>query len=191
MTAGSIASVETKTMYRPRRVRRAPHADFGTACIVFSHFLVVLAVLACATVELVFDMPFQRVVYAGMAWSILVPLAVARAISSDLLSRRTKVFSAAGLLILVALHCVPWSSRKAFLAQFYSITPGMSWHEVQTIMDGYRIGPGRKWELLGGDLYGEDAIVFRHSNLPWYDSDFGLVRFDRQGRVVSSEFLPD
>jgi hypothetical protein len=191
MTTDSMNRVETKAVYPPQRVRRPQHGEFGTACIVLSHFLAVLAVLACATVELVFDMPFQRVVYAGMVLSILVPLAVARAISSDLLSRRTKVFSAAGLLILVALHCVPWSSRKAFLAQFYSITPGMSWHEVQTIMDGYRMGPGRKWELLGGDLYGEDAIVFRHSNLPWYDSDFGIVRFDRQGRVVSSEFLPD
>jgi hypothetical protein len=186
-----ISGLGEATSLRQHRARRPQHTDFGKACIVFSHFLLLLAVLACTMVELVFDFPFPRAVYAGMVWSILVPLAVARAISSELLSRQTQVVSGAGLLILVALHCIPWSSRKVFLSSFYRIAPGMTYHEVQAIMDEYRIGPGRKWELPGGELYGEDAVVFRHSNLPQYDSDWGLVRFDRQGRVVSSEFLPD
>jgi len=189
MATTKISGLGEATSHRQRRARRSHHADFGKACIVFSHFLLLLAVMACTMVELVFDFPFPRVVYAGMAWSILVPLAVARAISSDLLSRRTKVFSGAGLLILVVLHCLPWSSRKVFLSSFNSISPGMTHHEVKRIMDGYTLGTG--WNFPEGELRLADAIVFRHSRQPQYNSDWGVVRFDGNGYVASVEFLAD
>ena len=106
-----------------------------------------------------------------------------------------------------------YTSRKAFLRDFYSIKVGMSQNEVQSIMGKYITGTG--WPAYGmnpgdhgelaeagsnrefqttanqqGELELRNSVVYRHSRDGRYDSDWGVVKFEN-GRVVGIEFLPD
>jgi hypothetical protein len=112
------------------------------------------------------------------------------------------------------LYFVPWSSRKPFLHDLYSIQPGMTEADVRRVMGRYKEGTG--WPAayggmpagtgtltdLGtgsthatgttpaGEMTIQDSLVFRHSTDGAFDADFGIVTF-RNSRVVEVSFSPD
>jgi hypothetical protein len=94
----------------------------------------------------------------------------------------------AAAMALLALHLVPWTSRKPFLAQLDRVRVGMTPAEVEAIMGDYRRGTG--WRVGNDVLAPEDAMVFRHSDDARFNSDWGVVRF-AEGRVVEVRFDPD
>jgi hypothetical protein len=86
------------------------------------------------------------------------------------------------LLAMVALHLVPWSSRKHFLRDLNSIRAGMSLAEVERLMNPY--------VLSNSPEFSPWLRTYSHSQTPAFNSDYGIVYFE-QGRVVRVEFLPD
>jgi hypothetical protein len=99
-------------------------------------------------------------------------------------------------LVAAILYLTPWSSRNAFLKDLYSIKPGMTVAEVQAIMRGYIPGTGFPSNPFAekpappGELTIQGALVFRHSEEPAYNADWGIVNL-RDGRVTSVEFSAD
>ena len=117
------------------------------------------------------------------------------------------------LSAMVAIYFIPWSTRKPFLRHLYSIKPGMTVSEVESIMSGYMKGSGLPWPPIWDDepksfsstsstttqgvIKGEDgeieipgSIIYRHSDEGSFNADWGQVNF-KDGRVESVEFLPD
>jgi hypothetical protein len=110
-------------------------------------------------------------------------------------------------IYLVALG-LPITGRDRFVTDLSRIRPGMPRAEVTRIMAGYMRGTG--WpapagdqgvRIVGGGSYegyadgsGELAIegceIYRHSDHPDHDSDWGIVCFQAD-RVASVEFSPD
>lgn len=94
----------------------------------------------------------------------------------------------AGLCAAIALlFFVPWSSRKPFVRALDSIRPGMTEAEVRHRMAGYKTGTG--WFIPGQaeEVAPPGSIVFRHSDEPAFNADWGVVTFVA-GRVVSVRF---
>ena len=99
-------------------------------------------------------------------------------------------------MIMTFLYVVPWSGRSAFLKRLYSIRPGMTINEARDLMAGYMEGTG--WPAnpfdesheSGGEFKIQGALVFRHSDEPAYNSDWGIVHV-KQGRVTHVEFSQD
>jgi hypothetical protein len=127
--------------------------------------------------------------------------------------KRLAAFVAVAAFIAV-LYFVPWTSRKPFLQDLYSIRPGMTEAEVRRIMGRYIEGTG--WPAvyggtpagtgtvtdLGtgathatgttptGELTIQSSLVFRHSTDGAFNSDWGIVTF-KDGRVADVSFSPD
>ena len=121
---------------------------------------------------------------------------------------------AAVVAVIAALYFVPWSSRKPFLHDLYSIHPGMTEADVRRIMSRYIEGTG--WPApygvipagtgtltdLGtgathptgttstGEITIKSSLVFRHSTAATFDSDWGIVTL-KSGRVTGVSFSPD
>jgi hypothetical protein len=110
------------------------------------------------------------------------------------------------LAFLVVLG-LPLTSRDHFVADLFRVKPGMTRADTMQIMGRYLRGsgwqgpPGKRINIVGGGSYdtfsnesGQLAItgcqIFRHSDHPNHDSDWGIVCF-REERVVSVEFAPD
>ena len=117
-------------------------------------------------------------------------------------------------VVLATLYLVPWTTRKPFLHDLYSIQPGMTEAQAREIMTGYMEGTG--WppysadephqemtlDVPGfdapftavvsekGDLMLRGNIVFRHSNDGSMNSDWGVVTIDNS-KVVSVAFSRD
>lgn len=148
-----------------------------------------LAILGAGLVELLVDTPLPRGCY-GIAAGVLVGWTLqARLLLRTPVPRSTKLLLAAALVALAVLHWVPWSSRKVFLRDLERVQIGMSMMQAKAVMAGYRIGTG--WQTPDGEMRVENTLVFRHSDLPHYNSDWGVVRLDDTGHVYSVEFLPD
>jgi len=81
------------------------------------------------------------------------------------------------------LYELPWSRREQFLNDLYSIQPGSPVAEVRHIMAGYLVGSGVPGRDGTGEVVVPDAIIFRHSTAPEYNSEWGVVHF-REGRVT-------
>jgi len=67
----------------------------------------------------------------------------------------------------------------------------MTVEEVRRTMTGYTEGTG--WDDPGRpreELHIQGALVFRHSNEPEFNSDWGIV-WIANGRVTKVEFSPD
>ena len=117
------------------------------------------------------------------------------------------------LFSLVMLHCAPWTSRKTFVADLYSLRPGMSIAEVDQRMSVYLKGTGlpslpvrlsaatNLTDLSTGNSYrlsdGETgsgnlqtALVYRHSTEGRFNGDWGIVQV-HSGRVMSISFSMD
>ncbi len=95
------------------------------------------------------------------------------------------------LALLGTLYLVPWSSRKPFLRALDSIKLGMTEAEVHQRMAGYKLGTG--WIIPGqnpAEFAPADSLVFRHSDDPEFNSDWGIVTLQR-GKVTAVQFSPD
>jgi hypothetical protein len=106
------------------------------------------------------------------------------------------VFSA---VVVVSLAVTPWHPRKVFVRDLYSLQPGMTVDEVESVMGRYLKGAGSKWPMTTPTEYpagiersrATGAMMYRWNDSDWrYDSDWGLVTF-ANGRVTKVEFLPD
>jgi hypothetical protein len=152
-----------------------------------------LALLLFAASEVLIAIP--------VAWWLY--LIVAAMFAAGLLRRRPprqqlgRLLSLAAIcLVMAVLYVVPWSSRSAFLKRLYSIRPGMTVNEAKAVMVGYIEGTGWPANPLAESRESprefaiQGAIVFRHSDDPAYNSDWGIVYF-REGRVTGVEFSPD
>lgn len=115
---------------------------------------------------------------------------------------------------IAALYFVPWSMRKPFLRDLYSIQPGMTEADVHRIMGRYMEGTG--WPAIYGGTHpdtgtltdvgtgathatgstptGEmtikSSLVFRHSTDGAFNSDWGIVIL-KDGKVTGVSFSPD
>jgi len=129
----------------------------------------------------------------------------------QLQTRRIGVVVGVALGVAV-LYFVPWSSRKPFLHDLYSIRRGMTEADVRRIMGKYMEGTG--WPAVyGSETPGEgtlatsdatyattvspkgelairNSLVFRHSNSGQFNADFGIVEF-KNGKVTQVSFSPD
>lgn len=115
---------------------------------------------------------------------------------------------------IAGLYFVPWSSRKPFLRDLYSIRPGMTESQARQIMGRYMEGTG--WPAVygnasnapgslvdagsgatyatdvtpSGEMAVRDFIVYRHSTDGAYDSDWGIISLSN-GVVLGVSFSAD
>lgn len=102
---------------------------------------------------------------------------------------------ATGILVLLVLFAVPWTSRKDFLRHFARIEPGMTADQVREVMAHYRPVSERRSALVyepAGDGAGSPRVVdvYRHGRDRRFAADVALVVWDGD-RVASTRFLPD
>jgi hypothetical protein len=152
-----------------------------------------LALLFFAAIEVFFEFPVN-----GWLYLIVTAMFAAGLLSSRAPRyRRARLVAFAAICLVVALlYGVPWTSRNGFLKRLYSIRPGMTKRDARAVMAGYMEGTG--WPANpfvashepAGELAIEGALVFRHSDDPAYNSDWGIVHF-RHGRVTEVEFSGD
>jgi hypothetical protein len=165
--------------------------------------------LALAAVwEVALAIPLPLSVYAAYAALMVALLALAWGSA-----RRAGAPAAALLTGLLVLYAVPWTTRKAFIRDLHQIKPGMTECQAEAIMRPYLRGSG--WPACPLSAPGSPSgapppprglgnldedrppsrhvnkqMIYRHSNDPRFDSDWGVVGLS-DGRVVNVEFLPD
>ena len=83
---------------------------------------------------------------------------------------------------LGSLHMFPWTPRKAFIAKFNDVEPGMTVADVRALLGPYTVR-----EHPSTPPY--RALMYRHV-LSRYDSDVGIVTL-RSGRVIETKFTAD
>lgn len=152
-----------------------------------------LVVLCYAAFEIGLAVPLPTSWYLpGLGMALLAALGAAR-----LRGWRAGVsLGVAAAALLLVLHLVPWSPRKAFLAHFEKIEPGMDRTAVRRVMAPYAATAEdvekRIYDARGrveGD--GPSRVdVYQHSRSGRFDSDFGIVIY-AEGRVARTEFWPD
>jgi hypothetical protein len=99
------------------------------------------------------------------------------------------------VVVLLSVRFIDWNSRKPFLRDLQRIREGMTPVQVEQIMGPYMQGGGRslaspETEVDEGGEILSGTVTYRHTDEGWGDSDWGVVTFE-DGRVVSTEFLPD
>lgn len=147
--------------------------------------------------ELLVHLPLPRWLYAlvvAVEAVFLLSLRLAGA------SRARQRVIAAIMTALVALHLLPFCSCKPFHRDLDRVAPGMTYAEVEQLMGSYMKGAGAKWYVApwgerppteppaGGPL--EGTVIYRHSDVWYHDSDWGMVTF-ADDRVVHVEFSGD
>ncbi len=147
-----------------------------------------LALFAFA--EILLAMPL-----AGWLYLVLPPFFAVALLRWRPESRRTFRLATFMMVMaaLAALHFVPWTGRKTFLRDLYTIRPGMTEDQVRRIMARYIEGTG--WPAPGGSAAGESlllpgSLVFRHSNEAAFNSDWGIVAL-KDGKVSDVRFSAD
>jgi len=130
--------------------------------------------------------------FAGLFSAVMIPLVIWRYHTAKLLVYIAFLFA------LLALCVAPWNPRKRFLADLYSIRPGMTVSQVEARMKRYMLWDGR-WRSAaavsaGATQHGSAAapneLTYRHSDDPMYNADLGIIKL-RDGKVVSVEFSGD
>ena len=99
------------------------------------------------------------------------------------------------VLVIVSFQFVDWNSRKPFLRDLNSIKIGMSYQEVEEIMDDYIFSSGIRTSPLPNyavpsEIDETDVVSYRHTEEGWGDADIGIVTFSN-GQVIEIRFLPD
>ena len=82
--------------------------------------------------------------------------------------------------LILGLFLVPWTTRKPFLRDLYSIKAGMTESEARRIMAAYK--------FEGVDA--ANSLVFRHSNETLLNADMGIVAI-KDDEVIDIRFLHD
>jgi hypothetical protein len=166
--------------------------------------------LVCAIfLEILISFPLPSIVYISFFVTLLA-LTLLTFIWNKNKSQRlfTLISTLFYIIILTTLHLIPWSSRKPFLNDLYSINKGMTIQEVNQIMDSYiqntesntttsfantessLINLSSSKSAHQNELTIENSLVYRHSNSAKFNADLGVVYF-KNNQVISVEFLPD
>jgi hypothetical protein len=87
------------------------------------------------------------------------------------------------LACLAIFHWVLWNTRKVFLSQFNRIQPGMTIEQVDSIFRPCSLD-------ISEQPINKTLRSYRHSRLPRFDSDVGIVHFSVE-IVTKKEFLFD
>ena len=98
------------------------------------------------------------------------------------LDRRLLANMAVLAVTLGSLHMAPWTPRKAFIAKFNHVEPGMTVADVRALLGPYAVREHRS-----DPAHGE--LMYRHDK-GRYDSDVGVVTV-RAGRVVETKLSWD
>jgi hypothetical protein len=141
----------------------------------------------CVLSEIVLFFPVAGWIYAPIAILISGPLWPEG--PTCWRSKRVRLMIATNALIL-ALYLVPWSTRKPFLHDLYSIKPGMTLAEAERIMARYKRGTGWTIPGAGQEVSPAGSIVFRHSDDGLFNADWGVVTI-QAGKVIDVRFDPD
>jgi len=205
------------------RLRRSHPALFAVIVLALGGLTFV------AFVEIYVARPLLLTIYVIFAAILSMPVGIL------VVQRFVKTGVMLYLLFLCAfavLHTAPWSSRHVFLRDLQRIKPGryldradpgmivmarrhgpgMTFAEVEQIMQRYPVLIGGKWYRPLKELseagapfaadyepdasarrrveIGDGRASYRHGGGPRFNADFGWVDF-RNGRVVSVGFLPD
>lgn len=153
--------------------------------------IAVLATVLFGLCEVVLAYPVAGWLYLPVGF--LFVLALARRMPAHVRTVRIAML-VSPLVVLGTLYGVEWTSRKPFLRDFRRVQTGMTASEVRVVMKRHIKGTG--WPLPDFDrkspeeLKIPDSLVFRHSNFPRFNSDWGIVRFSK-GRVVDVDFSAD
>lgn len=170
----------------PEATTREPIGGHGTPLRFLAPTVCAVVLLVpIAVFEIVVDVPVPRGIYL-----VYTPVSVAVLAAVVAESRRWTRGSALAVALLVVglvvLHLVPWSSRKAFLADLDRVGVGMTAGEVRAILADH--------ELLVDEVHtsadGDGVLSYRHSSVARYDADIGVVTFEG-GVVVGTGFHPD
>jgi hypothetical protein len=183
-------------------MKDTPHPSILT---VGSLTMLAAAILACLEIGFAACLTLAGVaVYAGACTLIVLPFLIYRPSVGKL------IIYLFFLTFCLVVLLVPWNSRKAFLANFNRIRPGMTVPQVEDVMKGYvhgtcwppspNAGPRVPHSVGSPSSYAAvpstdepqpaGCLIFRHSEEPRFNSDRGVVRFE-DGHVVSTEFLSD
>ena len=166
---------------------RMGHLDLllaGSLAIVVVSVYAIFDVLAAVSLDIRFNL------------ITLASLLVVGAILLRYRSGREKIWWALlATLVLFTISRIDWNTRKPFLRDLNSIEMGMSINDVEEIMMEYMQAsdevnnPSSESPFPEGSSSSE-TLVFRHTNLGWGDSDWGVVSFS-EGKVVEVYFSPD
>ncbi len=128
--------------------------------------------------------PLFVAVYAGF-WIL-----VGAVLLYDRPLREKGLILALFLMVVLSLRFVNWNSRKPFLRDLYRIDEGMTYLQVERIMNGYErsFATDTPVDERGQPVTGR--VVYTHTNAAWGDSDVGLLMF-KNGHVTKIDFLPD
>ena len=167
----------------------------------------IIAIVPLACVDFVMAWLYTRpispsifIYYALPYLLIMLPFVVVR-------FNRQKIGLVIAFIFTIALiYYTPWSSRKLFLHDLYSIKPGMSVAEVETRMKLYvipfeddtsenpiPISPEANQDVVKeqqDEFHFPDKLVYRHSNNGLFNADLGIVHL-KDGIVESVEFEAD
>lgn len=94
----------------------------------------------------------------------------------------------AGVLLILSMQFWDWNARKPFLRDLYRIRVEMPVEEVKQIMRGYLNKPKR--EDPDPDIHPDDTIIYRPSNEPDYNADWGIISM-QAGKVRRVEYSSD
>ena len=114
-------------------------------------------------------------------------------------------------IIVLCISCPAYAAdtRYNFLQQLQKVSPGMTRQETEVIMSSYPKGtnwpysPAPSMKVIGSErvdyeldpekkeqLTLKGCDVYRHSDEGQYDSDWGIVCYDKD-KVVWTDFAPD
>lgn len=170
-----------------------------------------LLFLLCPLIEWIYAFPLGLGFYLFLGAMFTVALIRFKPLGTQ---RRSLAWLGGIFVALAVFHFVPWTSRKPFLKDLYSIKPGMTETDVRRIMGRYM--EGTNWPAIyGGSPEGsgtlndpgsgkqhatestpdgkltiKSSLVFRHSTSGAFDSDWGIVALEN-GRVTGVSFSPD
>jgi hypothetical protein len=104
-------------------------------------------------------------------------------------SMRVRLLILALFSVAVAsVHFINWNSRKPFLKDFYRLQEGMTEAQVDGIMGDYIKETDLPPLPLGEAPEAVEAVVYRHTDEGWGESDWGVVAF-KGGRVAQAELF--
>jgi hypothetical protein len=89
---------------------------------------------------------------------------------------------------VASVHLINWNSRNPFLKDFYRLQECMSEAQVDGIMGDYIKETDLPPLPLGEATEAVEAVVYRHTDEGWGESEWGVVAF-KDGRVAQTEFL--
>lgn len=94
----------------------------------------------------------------------------------------------ASVLLILSMQYFDWNPRKPFLRDLYHIRIGMTVSEVRKTMHGYLDRPNLNDPEP--NIQANDSIVYRPSNDPAYNADWGIVTI-YNGEVQGVEYSSD